>query len=567
MISIAPASLPFLAVVRRELLVQMRLKRTFAFLVLWVVFSLLVVVENWPQDGVRAHGDYTYLAEEIVGFILLSLVTAIALLVPSLASAAFAGEKEDNTYDLLILTLIWPSGLILAKLLSAVGLLLLMFLATLPALGSVFFLIGMSVGEVLYAFGIILLAALSCALISLYCSARCQRRVPAALASFLTIIILMGGWYLLLIPLDVFGWIDIDRDGEWVFVITCPPATCLLLYEGPRAYAVYGLAALYHALLALTAYASTLHILRRPLRLPKKPKGIPLDNRAALAARRKRFPYYLIDPLKPKKPIADGRNPLLVKELSWGLTLRGAVSIRIFYAAILVGLFVAIPVLYSYMPQISLATGEEALVSLFLIYTILILLAAPVFLGGVFAKDRHVGTVDMLRMTLLRPRSIVLGKLLGALVSLSPLVAASVLNALFALTFFKFSTQSLQGFFYGLTTLAVSLLIALSVCLFTSVMTKQSSTAMLTAYLLLTLIGIGLSLALILLYGLLDISWIFNTHRSNTIMALSPIVALALLVDNSRGYPYWASSMAAYTILSGLLIAFSAWRFTRRQPC
>ncbi len=143
----------------------------------------------------------------------------------------------------------------------------------------------------------------------------------------------------------------------------------------------------------------------------------PVDDEALLATRRKRFPYYLIDPLKRKKQIEDGQNPVFLKEFRWGMLGRLSFLVRASYAALLLNVLVVSTLL--------IATAStrmyDSMSVLYLILTCLSCLIGAGFLANTLTKEVEQHNLDMLRMTLLTPRQIILGKLSAGAITATPL--------------------------------------------------------------------------------------------------------------------------------------------------
>ncbi|HIJ73694.1 MAG TPA: ABC transporter permease, partial [Candidatus Hydrogenedentes bacterium] len=195
------ALLPTTALVRRELLTNLRRVRSFVCLVLVVGFVTLLVVAVWPRDVNFARAGMA--TEYLLIAVSMSLLGACALFIPGLTGTAITVEKDRETFDLLDMTLIPRSSIVLAKLLNAVGFFLLLVIAVLPVLGSVLFLVGVDWVQIAASFAVIFVTVFSCAMAGLFCSTLVRRTALALALSYVGMIILMGG--VLLPPVIIAG--------------------------------------------------------------------------------------------------------------------------------------------------------------------------------------------------------------------------------------------------------------------------------------------------------------------------------------------------------------------------
>ena len=87
----------------------------------------------------------------------------------------------------------------------------------------------------------------------------------------------------------------------------------------------------------------------------------------------------------------------------------------------------------------------------------------------------------MLRMTLLQPRDIILGKLFAGAMALAPVVAAAVVSCI-PVVLLGVDTRGVLMIGYG--TLLLCALISLSIGLFASLVSKRTTTALVVSYVL-----------------------------------------------------------------------------------
>ena len=599
------ARFPVQALIRRELTVHLRQVRAFLFLAITVGTCLTAVLAIWPEgrDIVYRSGQ---VSRDLMNIVALTLLTSCALFLPGIAGIAIVSEKESGTFDLLHLTLLRPRAVVLGKLVNALGFFILLTVALLPLVGVIFFLVGVDWHELLLRMGMIGLAALSCASAGLLCSAYFRRTVIALVASYAGMLCVFGGHLLLLAFLielvevadtpfsnTVVGYAEHflnslanlfpavgkelrdPRRGLSALAEIMSPAGIFQTSLSPRQY-LY--ACLYQVFLASSCLWLARRVLRRPPRAVHVAQEKPVDDTAVLDARRKCFPYYLIDPLRRPRVVEDGRNPMFVKEMRWGLLGRMTRLVRFFYGALIVDFVAATGCVLMFIS----ADMKEAIIAAMLGLIALTCLTAPALLANALTKEQEQKNLDMLRMTLMTPRQIVLGKLGGGLVILSPLLAAAltvalILGATAALLWFDWG--SLKTVFRGTVALLVCVALCLSLAMFASLHVRRSSSAIVVSYVLVLLLSTGPFVAaqqtanwylgydrwnrVPMNFGLFE-SW---AEAQDLAHAFSPVTSFFGM--RLRGqwavfpheWSYWLASMTAFSLVAYIAVALSVRRF------
>jgi ABC-type transport system involved in multi-copper enzyme maturation permease subunit len=337
---------------------------------------------------------------------------------------------------------------------------------------------------------------------------------------------------------------------------------------------------LYQSIFAAICFFLALRILRRPPKPAKVETRKPIDDVALLEARRKKFPFYLIDPLRRKESIEDLQNPMLVKELRWGTMGRATTLIRVFYTSFIVFLIACAFVLFNTMSATTQMDYNLAILTLMMIQMCLIVTIAPTLVANALTKEHEIGNMDMLRLTLLSPREIVLGKLLAGAVCLSPLLLASFLSGLPLLFVALFFPGAFAVLFTGYITLLVCALVSLSLGLLASLLTRRTGASIVLSYFLSILIFGGLAL-LCFAVG----QWLLPppSSRATTTEAaifsasfrfLSPITGYWANWMHHRYYwgmrgatslvsGYWFGNVIVFSVLGRAIIQFCIARFAR----
>lgn len=126
-----------------------------------------------------------------LAFMLLFLVILIA---PAVTVGAISSERERLTYEMLIATNLPSHRLLWGKLISALSYIALLLLAAIP-LGSIVFLFGgITLRHVLQAAAIIVLSAITSAMLGIWASAMTGKTGRAAVVSYVIIGLVLGGF-------------------------------------------------------------------------------------------------------------------------------------------------------------------------------------------------------------------------------------------------------------------------------------------------------------------------------------------------------------------------------------
>jgi len=567
---------PAMAVVKRESLSGLRGARPFLFLAVMLVimiggliFMLDLAMDRYLQSGGAMGGQQVRFL--FTAFSLTLYFSAI-LLVPPMAAVSICTEKQQDSYDLLLMTYIRPLSLALAKLLNVLGIYGLIVIATMPIVGVFFFLVGIDWVQFTHSAIIIMMSTLSCAAIGLLCSAWFYRTLPAVITAFVATLLLHGGLLLgfLLFAQLTLGPMFLSRllrgMDEFLVVVPCPFAS--LTYIGSGFYSLAALIGtiIYHGCIVFICLLKTLAILRRPPKPMRVETERPIDDQEILKARRRKFPYYLLDPRRRRPMIPDERNPLLSKELQTGLIGRGSYAVRIFYIftlfSFMISIFSVVAIDFrvrSYGPFI----GWPALID-----TVFILILTPTLIATAMAKEYEWGNMDMLRMTLIKPGEIIAGKFRTALYTASLPVVGALLGLTPLMLYSYNISMTWAGLAGGLGNTVVSVIFVLCLTLFVTVRSRQSVSGL--------LLGYGASIgALVLLPAALMVLWMVlsgNQHPpesiEDAIFFSSPLTAQ---IQNLYGIPrygettlmtrYWLLNCVCFTVIAAALLHSAKKRF------
>ncbi len=191
-------------VMLKELRERMRGARAFVvisiYLGLMSAFALLLyliqrgVVQN---EGSSATGELgRILFAGVVGVELLLII----FIAPAFTSGAVTGERERKTYDLLQITLLPRSSFIIGKLESALSYIFLLLMAAVPLQSIAFLFGGVSETELVLAFIILSVTAITLGVLGLFFSTIVERTLTASVRSYTVAFIILLGIPIVLSP-------------------------------------------------------------------------------------------------------------------------------------------------------------------------------------------------------------------------------------------------------------------------------------------------------------------------------------------------------------------------------
>src|SRR2546422_449984 len=101
----------------REFVGLLRTRRVYWIAIFTIGGTSLVPLLFWPEDGSPTPFLNSHMAFEIYRSVFL---LALFLFTPLVTSTAVTAEREKGTYELLLSSLLRPSGILMGKLLAAV---------------------------------------------------------------------------------------------------------------------------------------------------------------------------------------------------------------------------------------------------------------------------------------------------------------------------------------------------------------------------------------------------------------------------------------------------------------
>lgn len=176
-------------IVKKDLQVTARSMRIswglFAYeAILTLTFLLAMVVIQEESGSVynteNAYGYFVYL------FPVLAVVQVliVGLTVPVITASSISGEKERQTFDIMLTTCMSPFSIVFGKVVSAVVRIMFFVIASTPIMALSFVVGGMSWLNLFYFLLAIIMLSLLSGSIGIFCSSICRKSISAVILSF-----------------------------------------------------------------------------------------------------------------------------------------------------------------------------------------------------------------------------------------------------------------------------------------------------------------------------------------------------------------------------------------------
>lgn len=440
-------------VLQRELLVNLRMNRSFVLLLVYQALLAAVVFFAWPQENRLEANEGA--ARDLVNMFFLGQYILSSLMAPSFAAAAITGEKERKTYEMLLASPLKPSAISLGKLLASLVHLLLLIFASLPIVMLCLPLGGVDFTEVLAAYLGLLLSVITFGMISIACSSYFQRTSASLVAS-----------YLLILPLAltaILVWKGLEGEGELRLLLT---VTVLPVIA---------------AAICASLFVNTSARLLNPPDVGSEGKDvIDLEQEAeevvGLVIQRDQFPDRLFAPPKRDDLMPDGANPIYDKEIHSEIFSQGTLMLRL---VIQVSMFLAIPIMAPCLFIFPHLAGW------YIGYVVVFnMLVGPVFSAGSITSERERQTLDLLLTTTITPWQILWGKLVAGLRISSVLTLFLAWPLLLACVMVVYYWENIISVLAFTGIILVTCVTTAIVAMFCSVVFRKTSMSLMTSYLM-----------------------------------------------------------------------------------
>lgn len=186
-------------IVKKDVKVQSRSMKicwgVFAYeLILALVFFLAILMirqeSYYSTDNIYSSMVWLYPVLAVTQFVILGVV------VPVRTAAAISGERERQTFDIMMTTSMTPFSVVMGKVATAIIQSMLFVVGSMPVMALPFIIGGMSWGYLFCFLGLALLISFFSASIGIFCSSLCKKSISAVIMSYGFYLIFFIGTFL-----------------------------------------------------------------------------------------------------------------------------------------------------------------------------------------------------------------------------------------------------------------------------------------------------------------------------------------------------------------------------------
>lgn len=568
---------------RREFTFLARTWKTKLICAFFLVILAGMLLMLWPSGGVQS--IVTESSRQIFSMFFSVDLALILLMTPAFAAGAITSERERETYGALFSTLLSPREILAGKLFSSILLILLLVLLSLP-IAAICALTGgvdiLFMGKISF---LLFVTAFAYGILSLACSSLVTRTTTAVLLNYILVLVFCGATWLPSVLLTkifpagtaLFQLIRSFSAFDALFFLLYPDTYKLTLdMENSSLPDPFIVCILFSLVLAAVSFCLFSLFVRKAELHQKRKKGDVFTGTKQAIRRKLTFPFYLMDPLKRKKPIGRFANAVFVAEMRSKLFSNPQFVIRsvctIFIISLLLLTLTAL--------QLSEEIQASAVRAVAIVFQIgIVALIAPGLSSSLITEEINRGTFAALRMTCITPLTLITGKL-KATFSYAFIFIASSVFILLAMAYLEpqtiFPEQSIldpeffsalsekmesdpqwwtkffdtyRGLFLWILLLLLSTLTFLCAGLFASSIAKNTSSATVMAY----AFTIVLCLVTLLPIPLQDK---FSRPFATFLLSFNPIASAMQLTDGAFPmYPdLWQKYIVTAIILTLLLL-------------
>ena len=171
---------------------------------LTVAFLLALLIIQEESRYMGSGNIYSYLVY-LFPVVAVAQVCIVALYVPIITASSISGEKERQTFDIMLTTCMSPFSIVFGKVISAVLRIMFFVAASTPIMALSFVVGGLSWSNLFYYLLAVILFSVFAGSIGILASAFCRKSVGAVLLSFVMYFVIFVMTFVPLIYRAVFG--------------------------------------------------------------------------------------------------------------------------------------------------------------------------------------------------------------------------------------------------------------------------------------------------------------------------------------------------------------------------
>ncbi len=400
----------------REFLAMARAWKTRLLVCGYLLALAALLYLLWPSGGI--HSVVTENSREIYSMFFGANLLFLLLLAPAFTSGAISQERENETYQALFGTLLKPFDIMVGKLCASIFMLLILTILSLPIASLCALTGGLDLNSLLRIGIVLFTAAVTYGMVGLACSAVCSRTSSAILLTYGFLLFLTGATWL---PNALLSNLVPMLNTLWQSIETISPFDALAFLLYPDRYRMmmttdlkslnlnpYTLYLIFSFLISWFSFSIFYKNIRRPPQQSRIRKGTIYTDNAMFIKRKLTFPFYLLDPLRRKKPIGILQNPVFVAEMRSKLFSNTQFVLRSISAILIISIVLMTLVSVQFTEQLN---ADAVRVAAIIFQLGIVALLAPGVSSSLITEEITCGTFQALRMTPLSPLTVIAGKL------------------------------------------------------------------------------------------------------------------------------------------------------------
>lgn len=165
-----------------------------AILSVFGLFALFLVFNNNQQKGYYV--EYSDILT-IYGIIIGIEYVLVLFIIPAMTAGSISGEREKQTLEILLTTNVTTFEIVIGKLTSSISMMILLAFSSLPIVGIVFSIGGITLIDLFKFMLLIITTAIFLGSIGIFFSTLCKKTTAATVCTYITVLIITGGLTLL----------------------------------------------------------------------------------------------------------------------------------------------------------------------------------------------------------------------------------------------------------------------------------------------------------------------------------------------------------------------------------
>jgi len=143
-------------------------------------FAMLIIKQESRYSTSNVYSSLIWLYPVLA----VTQLLILALIVPVRTASAISGEKERQTFDIMMTTSMTPFSIVMGKVMTAIVQSMFFVIASMPIMALSFVIGGMSWSYLFWFLGVALLMSFFAASIGIFCSSLCKRSVGAVIMAY-----------------------------------------------------------------------------------------------------------------------------------------------------------------------------------------------------------------------------------------------------------------------------------------------------------------------------------------------------------------------------------------------